>query len=175
MINKKLSRSGSECILPDDLDVYMRQFPPQGGTWHHRLQLKVTSCGRKCAANKPEPGSVHHRRHIMTSPGYTGISRRDIPDTGNEYKQFLANYIRNSYFLAPIDEADIYRDIKNLAPNKASGPDNIGNKLLKLDPQIFCYPLQLIYNKSVECAQYPNGMKLAKFVAIYKKGYDAYS
>ena len=94
----------------------------------------------------------------------------NIPDTGNEYKQFLANNIRDSFFLAPIDEADILREIKNLAPNKAPGPDNIGNKLLKLDPQIFCYPLQLIYNKSIECAQYPNGMKLAKVVAIYKKG-----
>ena len=63
---------------PDDLDVYMRQFPPQGGTWYNRLILKVTSCGRKCAANKLIPGSPHDRRHIMTSPGHTGISRRDI-------------------------------------------------------------------------------------------------
>ena len=94
----------------------------------------------------------------------------NIPDTGNEYMQFLANNIRDSFFLAPIDESDILREIKNLASNKAPGLDNIGNKLLKLDPQIFCYPLQLIYDKSIECAQYPNGMKLAKVVAIYKKG-----
>ena len=40
--------------------------------------MKVTSCGRKCTANKQEPGSAHDRRHIMTSPGYTGISRRDM-------------------------------------------------------------------------------------------------
>ena len=59
------------------LKKYMFQFPPQGGTWHHRLMLKVTSCGRKCA-NKPKSGSAHDRRHIMTSPGHTGISRRDI-------------------------------------------------------------------------------------------------
>ena len=56
----------------------LRDFPPQGGAWHHRWMLKVTSCGRKCMANKREPGSAHDRRHIMTSPGYTGISRRDM-------------------------------------------------------------------------------------------------
>ena len=56
----------------------MRQFPLQGGTWHHPLMLKVTSCGRKCAGNKPEPGSAHGRRRIMTSPGHTDISLRDI-------------------------------------------------------------------------------------------------
>ena len=38
----------------------------------------MTSCGRKYTANKSEPGSAHDRRHIMTSPGYTGISRRDM-------------------------------------------------------------------------------------------------
>ena len=94
----------------------------------------------------------------------------NIPYTGNECKQFLAKNTRDSFFLAPIDEADILREIKNLAPNKSPGPDKIGNKLLKLDPQIFCYPLQLIYNNSIECAQYPNGMKLAKVVAIHQKG-----
>ena len=31
-------------------------------------------------------------------------------------------------------------------------------------------PLQLICNKSIECGQYPNGIKIAKVVAIYKKG-----
>ena len=56
----------------------MRQFPAQSGAWHHRWMLKVTSCGRKCAASKSEPGSAHDRGHIMTSPGYTGISHRDM-------------------------------------------------------------------------------------------------
>ena len=78
MINKNYHGQGLGAFWPDDLDVYMLQFPPQGVTWHHRLMLKVTSCGRKCAANKPKPGSAHDRRHIMTSPRHTGISRRDI-------------------------------------------------------------------------------------------------
>ena len=53
--------------------------------------------------------------------------------TGNEYKQFLANNVRDSFVLAPIGEAGILREIKYLAPNKALGPDNINDKLLKLD------------------------------------------
>ena len=50
------------------------------------------------------------------------IDKNNVPDTGNEYKQFLANNLRDSFFLAPIDEADILREIKNLAPKKAPGP-----------------------------------------------------
>ena len=34
--------------------------------------------GEKYTANKSELGSAHDRRHIMTSLGYTGISRRDM-------------------------------------------------------------------------------------------------
>ena len=53
-------------------------FLPQGGALHHQWMLKTTPCWRKCSANKPETGSGHDRRHIMTSPGYTGISHRDM-------------------------------------------------------------------------------------------------
>ena len=89
VINKNDNGQVLSAFWPDDLDVYMFQFPPQGGTWHHRLMLKVTSCGRKCAANKPKPGSAHDRRHIMTSPGHTGISRRDIQTSAPAvYKMF---------------------------------------------------------------------------------------
>ena len=48
--------------------------------------------------------------------------------------------------------------------------DNIGSKLLKLDPLSFCYPLRKIFNKSIEMGKYPDGMKLAKVVPIFKKG-----
>ena len=81
--------------------------------------------------------------HALNMPFWSIGDRlsNNLPDTGNEYKQFLANHIRDSFFLAPIDEADILREINNLASNKAPRPDNIGSKLLKLDLQIFCFPL----------------------------------
>ena len=75
---KNYHGQGLSPFWPADPDVYKSQFPPQGSAWHHQWMLKVTLCGRKCTANKPEPGSTHDCRHIMTSPGYTGISRRDM-------------------------------------------------------------------------------------------------
>ena len=38
--------------------------------------------------------------------------------------------------ILPVDENDILREIRNLSPNKAPGSDNIGSKLLKLDPSV---------------------------------------
>ena len=48
---------------------------------------------------------------------YCSISDRlsnSISDTGNDYKQFLANNLRGSFFLESIDEADILREIKKI-------------------------------------------------------------
>ena len=72
------SRSGSECISARRSWRIHAPIASARGTWHHQLMVKVTSCGRNCGTNKPEPGSAHDRRHIMTSPGHTGTSRRDI-------------------------------------------------------------------------------------------------
>ena len=69
--------------------------------------MKVTSCRRKCTANKQEPGSAHDRRHIMTSPGYTGISRRDMQTSAPcNMQQFWPPFrsLENWYSLTPVCE-----------------------------------------------------------------------
>ena len=95
---------------------------------------------------------------------------RALPDTGEHYRTYINNSIRELFFLSPVEGVDILREIKNLALNKTPGPDDIGAKLLKLDPDVFLYPLRLMYNRAIENGQYPNEMKLAKVIAIYKKG-----
>ena len=64
-----------------------------------------------------------------------------LPDYGNEYQKYITYNIRDSFAILPVDDNDILREIRNLSPNKAPGSDNIGSKLLKLDPLSFCYPL----------------------------------
>ena len=59
----------------------MRQLPLQGSAWHHRWMLKATLCGRKCAANKPEPGWAYGRQYIMTSQRYIGTCKQVLPDS----------------------------------------------------------------------------------------------
>ena len=63
--------------------------------------------------------------------------------------------------------------INNLAPKKSSGHDGISNKLLKDIGSALCYPLQIIFNKSLELGRFPDIMKLADVVPLYKnKGKD---
>ena len=102
---KQYLSQGLSAFWPDDLDVYMRQLPPQGGAWHHRWMLKVTSCERKCTANKPEPGSAHDHRHIMTSPGHTGISHRDMQTRRVFWRHIGRTNQTTGWFLQVLDQS----------------------------------------------------------------------
>jgi hypothetical protein len=52
---------------------------------------------------------------------------------------------------------------------KASGPDQISNKILKECANSLCAPLALLFNKSLEIGIYPSSWKEALVTAIFKK------
>lgn len=60
--------------------------------------------------------------------------------------------------------------LKNLQPNKATGPDNIPGKLLRLAADEIAPLLTLIFNKSLSTGQVPNDWLTANITPIYKKG-----
>ena len=101
-----------------------------------------------------------------------GKSLQDnIPPTGpDEFKNYLPPAIVNSFFLRPIEVDEIINLINKLNPRKSSGPDGISGKLLKLCPQIFAYNMKIIFNKAIETGEYPCEMKIAKVIALFKKG-----
>ena len=93
-----------------------------------------------------------------------------LPNLGNEYRKYITSRISDSFFITPVQDDDIVKETKCMKQDKAPGIGNIGSKLLKLDPAAFCYPSRHIFNKSIEDCNYPEGMKIAKVAAIFKKG-----
>lgn len=88
----------------------------------------------------------------------------------DNYKNYLPPSPIDSFFLAPVSENDILNEIKKLNLRKACGPDDIPIKLLKLCPELFSKILVKIFNKSITDSVYPHQLKLAKVIALYKKG-----
>ena len=88
----------------------------------------------------------------------------------NAYKQYLPPPTLNSFFLMPVTHSLILSEIKKLDPRKAKGPDNISNKVLCLCPDLFAHILCIIFNKAVTAGTYPSQLKLAKVIALFKKG-----
>lgn len=69
-----------------------------------------------------------------------------------------------------VERSEIIDVINILNPNKASGPDIISHKMLKICPEKIAIPLQIIFNKSLCQCKYPSGWKIANVTAIFKKG-----
>ena len=77
--------------------------------------------------------------------------------------------IANFFYLETVTSEDIKLEINRMKPNKSTGHDLIRSKVIKLCPGIFAYNLAKI-NCSIENGIYPDDLKIAKVIALYKKG-----
>ena len=66
--------------------------------------------------------------------------------------------------------SEIVDTLKIIDPYKASGPDKISHKMLKISPEKIAIPLQIIFSKSLCQCKYPSSWKNAHVTAIFKKG-----
>ena len=85
-----------------------------------------------------------------------------LPDIELKTDNFLRDIV--------ITTEEIVDIIKIINPNKASGPDIISHKMLKICPEKIAAPLQIIFNKSLLQCKYPTSWKIAHVIAIFKKG-----
>ena len=89
-------------------------------------------------------------------------ANRIIPDFENRTETLLSDLT--------ITKDEIIDIIKILDPKKASGPDKISHRMLKISPERLAKPLAIIFNKSLEQGKYPSSWKTAYVTAFYKKG-----
>ena len=94
---------------------------------------------------------------------------RKLPNIAGSFTNYLKNQIRHTFFLSPVIEQEISRELSNLNQKKSAGPDNITPKLARQCAEQLKKPLELLYNKSILNATYPSILKLAKVIALYKK------
>ena len=73
-------------------------------------------------------------------------------------------------FLFPTSTSEIFNLINDLECSKGSGADNISAELLKRNIHIFKYLLSEIFNQVISSGIYPDCLKLAKVVPVFKGG-----
>ena len=64
----------------------------------------------------------------------------------------------------------VYKELKSLNPNKASGPDDIRPSILQACAGSLAKPLSILFRKTLEERTLPNDWKMAKITPIFKKG-----
>ena len=83
-----------------------------------------------------------------------------LPDRNND--NFICDLV--------LTKEAVLGKLENLNPNKAMGPDKIPPIILKELSGELCFPLTVIYNKSLSERKLPSDWKSAQITALFKKG-----
>ena len=78
----------------------------------------------------------------------------------------------NSFSFSPVVSVEIRDEINTLSNSKAYGLYSCPAKLLKLGFPLLEEPLSVLLNKSIETGTYPDKLKIAKIIPIYKADED---
>ena len=96
---------------------------------------------------------------------------KNIPSPPNlSYKKYLNKNVSSVFNFELIESKDVLKVINDLSPKSSCGVDEISSKLLKkLAPVI--HPIMTInINQSLTTGIFPDKLKLAKVLPLYKKG-----
>ena len=96
----------------------------------------------------------------------------DIPDMDVSPSQFLNNIPSplNSLFLAPTDHDEVIKICASLKSGASPGYDDLKPDAIKSVKHLIAYPLVHIFNLSMSTGIFPDQLKLAKVVPVYKSG-----
>ena len=95
---------------------------------------------------------------------------KSIPKSKKSPMCFMGKRINNSMFISPAVPLEISDIINLLRVGKSIGPNSIPIKILKILCPFISSPLCQLINDSFQCGLFPDKMKLAKVIPLFKKG-----
>ena len=95
---------------------------------------------------------------------------KNLPQPTNSFSDYLNKNYAANLFMFPTNEAEILHTTTNLKASTSEGYDNISTKILKQTMKEVATPLTHIINLSLFHGIFPNDMKLAKIIPIFKNG-----
>lgn len=96
--------------------------------------------------------------------------KMDSTNLDIDFMSFLTNKPSCRFEFEVVNEEFISKCIDNLKSKNSSGYDHISSKLLKASKNSLSEPLTVIINQSLKSGIFPDLLKIAKVVPIFKKG-----
>ena len=91
-----------------------------------------------------------------------------IPDTG-QFKDYMNNTITRKLTFHEVTELEIDNIFNSLTSKPSSGYDNISTRQLKKLKSYLLSPITIIINQMLNTGYYPDNLKIAKVIPIFKK------
>ena len=141
---------------------------------------KLVFAGKKITNKQVIPDTMY--RHFCD---FSVRLQSELRNYGNRFLEYVPPRIIDSVCLAPIQNKvyrilsyltckdDVLLAIKKIKPMKAPGHDSIGTQVIQPCPEIFAENLSKIFNNAISRGVYPNAMKIAKIIALFKGGVKA--
>ena len=126
---------------------------------------RITSNGHDVSSPKDIASAFNEH---FSSIGKNLDSR--IPTARHDFSYYLKSNVINNMFLADTTAEEVSKIIDGIQTSKASGPNSIPPRLLKMAGALISHPLSLIINHSFSQACFPSCLKLAKVIPVYKSG-----
>ena len=95
---------------------------------------------------------------------------KQVPNTNANIHDYLDSNYPCSMVLLPTDEYEICSLIKSLKNKSSPGLDEISPSIIKLASKFIARPLSKLINCSMSNGIFPNQLKVAKVVPVYKNG-----
>ncbi len=96
----------------------------------------------------------------------------NIPDTDTQFSQYLSasTNVKNSLFLNPVTDVEILQLVAKVKPKKSKGHDELDMCLIKKLIPYIVVPLKHIFNLSLLNGVFPDSMKIARVIPLFKSG-----
>ena len=95
-----------------------------------------------------------------------------IYSVNTNFRKYLSDKIDANFLFLSADSEEILRIITSLNNAKSTGPNSIPTDILKILAPILCHPLKEIINISFATGLYPDKLKLAEIIAVFKNKGD---
>ena len=102
------------------------------------------------------------------------LSGKIVYDGRKTHKDYLKINISANFKFKNVNESDIDKIINELSNKTSCGHDNISTKLLKSKKHQLVKPLTIIINQMLRTGIFPNKLKIAKVIPLYKNKDDTH-
>ena len=153
------------------------------GIWKALKSLTKTQKSNKIAELKCENNTMETdplKMAEMLNDYFVNIIKQIGDDSfstdlfdGKKLDEFISSRVDNfitQFNIPPITLEEVTDLINNLPSSKATGPDSISVKILKLVAPVFCHPLTKLLNLSIADGTFPSKWKIARVTPLFKTG-----
>ena len=121
-----------------------------------------------CVPKNELPSDVKELNNFFADLGANTVSNLGLC-VSDDYKQYVSN-VNHTFFLYPTNDVEIKRVCFELKSKTSYGYDEKSSVLLKRVIDIIARPLAHIFNMSFSSGVFPNALKIARVVPVFKGG-----